>query len=147
MYWHWTFNFKPLFSLLSVSFVEVKKHQTMSCSSAEAKYRALVSTTRELQWIFFLLQDLGQQPMTLSAWYIFASSMSETSTLTQWMSSCVRSEGSRWPRVFVSRFLLKISGQCFRKTFMSLSFFMTIFPSLVNIYHPPSRDIRIWRYT
>ncbi|CAJ2658603.1 unnamed protein product [Trifolium pratense] len=37
-----------------------KKQSTVSCSSAEAEYRALAAATRELQWISFLLKDLAQ---------------------------------------------------------------------------------------
>lgn len=36
-----------------------KKHQTMSRSSSEAEYRALSTATCELQWLLFLLNDLG----------------------------------------------------------------------------------------
>jgi hypothetical protein len=37
-----------------------KKQTTVSCSSAEAEYRALAAATRELQWISYLLRDLSQ---------------------------------------------------------------------------------------
>ena len=36
-----------------------KKQGTVSCSSTEAKYRALASTTAELYWIRMLLRDFG----------------------------------------------------------------------------------------
>nr|KYP75712.1 hypothetical protein KK1_019909 [Cajanus cajan] len=35
-----------------------KKQSTVSRSSSKAEYRALASTTRELQWFSYLLQDL-----------------------------------------------------------------------------------------
>jgi len=35
--------------------MEIKKQQTISCSSVEAKYIALASAQRELQWMCFLL--------------------------------------------------------------------------------------------
>ena len=37
---------------------KTKKQSTVSRSSTEAKYRALASTTCELQWLFYLLRDL-----------------------------------------------------------------------------------------
>jgi len=46
-----------------------KKQPTVSCSFAEAKYRALASATRELQWICFLLHDLKQAPSRLPVLY------------------------------------------------------------------------------
>ena len=36
-----------------------KKQQTISKSSSEAEYRALAATTCELQWLTYILQDLG----------------------------------------------------------------------------------------
>ncbi|XP_019154611.1 PREDICTED: uncharacterized protein LOC109151149 [Ipomoea nil] len=36
-----------------------KKQPTISKSSSEAEYRALAATTCEIQWLFFLLTDLG----------------------------------------------------------------------------------------
>jgi len=45
-----------------------KKQKTISKSSSEAEYRALATTTCELQWLTFILQDLGipyTQPATL----------------------------------------------------------------------------------
>ncbi|KAK2366753.1 putative mitochondrial protein [Trifolium repens] len=35
-----------------------KKQPTISCSSSEAEYRALAFTTREIQWLIYILQDL-----------------------------------------------------------------------------------------
>jgi gluconate kinase len=35
-----------------------KKQATMSCSTVEAKYRALASTTTELMWFIHLLKSL-----------------------------------------------------------------------------------------
>ena len=46
-----------------------KKQPTVSCSSAEAEYRALASATRELQWMCFLLHDLNQAPSRLPVLY------------------------------------------------------------------------------
>jgi hypothetical protein len=46
-----------------------KKQPTVSCSSAEAEYRALASATRELQWLCFLLHDLKQAPSRLPVLY------------------------------------------------------------------------------
>jgi hypothetical protein len=46
-----------------------KKQSTVSCSSAEAEYRALASATRELQWLCFLLHDLQQSPSRLPVLY------------------------------------------------------------------------------
>ena len=46
-----------------------KKQPTVSCSSAEAEYRALASATRELQWMCFLLSDLHQVPSRLPVLY------------------------------------------------------------------------------
>jgi len=46
-----------------------KKQPLISCYSAEAKYRALDSATRELQWMFFLLSDLHQAPSRLPVLY------------------------------------------------------------------------------
>jgi len=46
-----------------------KKQNTISCSSAEAEYRALASATRELQWMCFLLHDLQQSPSRLPVLY------------------------------------------------------------------------------
>jgi hypothetical protein len=46
-----------------------KKQSTVSCSSAEAEYRALASATRELQWMCFLLRDLQQSPSRLPVLY------------------------------------------------------------------------------
>lgn len=46
-----------------------KKQVTVSCSFAEAEYRALTSATRELQWICFLLHDLKQDPSQLPVLY------------------------------------------------------------------------------
>lgn len=45
-----------------------KKQQTVSCSSAEAEYRALAAT-RELQWLSFLLHDLSQTCVRQSVIY------------------------------------------------------------------------------
>ena len=36
-----------------------KKQPTISCSSAKAEYRALAKLTSELQWLKYLLSDLG----------------------------------------------------------------------------------------
>ena len=36
-----------------------KKHQVVSCSSAEVEYRAMVDTTREMVWLQSFVQDLG----------------------------------------------------------------------------------------
>jgi len=38
---------------------KTKKQNTVSISSSEAEYRALASTTCELQWLIYLLSDLG----------------------------------------------------------------------------------------
>ena len=38
---------------------KTKKQPTISCSSAEAEYRSLVALTSELQWLKYLLSDLG----------------------------------------------------------------------------------------
>jgi len=38
-----------------------KKQQTISMNSSEAEYRALATTTCEIQWITYLLHDLGIQ--------------------------------------------------------------------------------------
>jgi len=46
-----------------------KNQLTVSCSSAEAEYRALTSATRELQSMCFLLNDLKQVPSRFSALY------------------------------------------------------------------------------
>lgn len=46
-----------------------KKQPTVACSSAEAEDRALASATRELQWIIFILNDLGQSPTRSSVLY------------------------------------------------------------------------------
>ena len=46
-----------------------KKQPTVSCSSAEAEYRALASATRELQWLCFILHDLKQAPSRLPVLY------------------------------------------------------------------------------
>ena len=46
-----------------------KKQPIVSCSSAEAEYRALAYTTRELQWMCFLLHDLHQAPSHLPLLY------------------------------------------------------------------------------
>jgi len=43
-----------------------KKQQTLSKSSSEAEYRALATTTCEIQWLTYILQDLGL-PYTQSA--------------------------------------------------------------------------------
>jgi len=40
--------------------MEIKKQQTSSCSYIELKYRALASSTKELQWMCFWLHDLKQ---------------------------------------------------------------------------------------
>ena len=37
---------------------KMKKQSTVSRSSSEAEYRALASTTYELQWLTYLLNDL-----------------------------------------------------------------------------------------
>ena len=45
-----------------------KKQQTISKSSSEAEYRALTTTTCEIQWLTYILQDLGLphiQPTTI----------------------------------------------------------------------------------
>jgi len=45
-----------------------KKQQTLSKSSSEAEYRALATTTCEIQWLTYILQDLGLpyiQPATI----------------------------------------------------------------------------------
>jgi hypothetical protein len=41
----------------------------VSCSLAEAEYRALASATSELQWMCFLLHDLHQAPSRLPVLY------------------------------------------------------------------------------
>ena len=41
---------------------KTKKQTTVSRSSAKAKYRSMVSTVCELQWISYLLQDFGFLP-------------------------------------------------------------------------------------
>lgn len=46
-----------------------KKQVTVSCSSAEAEYYALASTTRELQWLCFLLHNLKQHMSRLPVLY------------------------------------------------------------------------------
>jgi len=46
-----------------------KKQPTVSCSSAEAKYRVLAFATRELQWMCFLLHDLKQALSRLPVLY------------------------------------------------------------------------------
>jgi len=46
-----------------------KKHTTVSRSSSEAEYRALASTTCELQWITYLLEDLGVPFVRLALLY------------------------------------------------------------------------------
>lgn len=38
---------------------ESKKHHTVSCSSAEAEYRALVDVCCEITWILTLCRELG----------------------------------------------------------------------------------------
>jgi hypothetical protein len=53
----------------SLVFWKSKKQNTISCSSAEAEYRALASATRELQWMCFLLHDLQQSPSRLPVLY------------------------------------------------------------------------------
>ncbi|XP_019058477.1 PREDICTED: uncharacterized protein LOC109116824, partial [Tarenaya hassleriana] len=48
---------------------KTKKQATLACSSAEAEYRAMASTTRELVWLRQLLCDLGvslHQPIQLN---------------------------------------------------------------------------------
>src|ERR1051325_271480 len=42
---------------------------TVSCSPTKAEYRALASTTRELQWMCFMLHDLHQFPSRLPVLY------------------------------------------------------------------------------
>lgn len=47
---------------------KTKKQKTVSCSSAEAEYRAMAAITRELRWLKALLLDLGinhKDPMSL----------------------------------------------------------------------------------
>ncbi|XP_043717779.1 uncharacterized mitochondrial protein AtMg00810-like [Telopea speciosissima] len=41
---------------------KTKKQVTLSCSSAEAEYRAMAVTTCELTWLTYLLRDLGLPP-------------------------------------------------------------------------------------
>ena len=38
---------------------KTKKQPTVSCSSAEAEYRSLAALTSKLQWLKYLLSDLG----------------------------------------------------------------------------------------
>jgi len=46
-----------------------KKQNTVSRSSSEAEYRALATTTCELQWIHYLFQDLYIQPSATTVLY------------------------------------------------------------------------------
>ena len=48
---------------------KTKKHATVSCSSAEAKYRSVASTVCELLWILYILRDFGiSVPLPISVW-------------------------------------------------------------------------------
>ncbi|XP_019189137.1 PREDICTED: uncharacterized protein LOC109183487 [Ipomoea nil] len=51
-----------------------KKQQTVSRSSSEAEYRALATTSCEIQWLLFLLGDLGIVPSSSSV--LFSDSQS-----------------------------------------------------------------------
>jgi hypothetical protein len=48
---------------------KTKKQDTVSRSSAEAEYRAMAMTTCELQWLRYLLHDLGASHSTPSLLY------------------------------------------------------------------------------
>ncbi|KAI3878311.1 hypothetical protein MKX03_021771 [Papaver bracteatum] len=53
-------HFFPLASRLGIEkYEDGKKQPTVSTSSTEDEYRALSSTSAELTWIQYLLQDLG----------------------------------------------------------------------------------------
>ena len=43
-----------------------KKQNTIACSSTEAEYRIVASTAAELNWVCFLLTDLGLTLPTVS---------------------------------------------------------------------------------
>ena len=61
---HWIFHL--LRRLPNI--MEIKEATNISRSSSEARYRALATTTCELQWLSYLLQDLHlplSQPATL----------------------------------------------------------------------------------
>ncbi|XP_057958653.1 uncharacterized mitochondrial protein AtMg00810-like [Malania oleifera] len=51
-----------------------KKQATISKSSAEAEYRALATTTCEIQWLLFALQDLHISHLQLTLLYTYSKS-------------------------------------------------------------------------
>src|SRR5205809_4106756 len=59
---------------------KIKKQSTVSRSSAEAEYRALAALTSEVQWLNYLLKDLGidhSQPVTIHCDSKFAIHIAE----------------------------------------------------------------------